>query len=492
MKRKTLIAFVSACLISFVVGAGFIYLVYGQTAPTFWVTQGVFPSTTSFTISREGSYYFGKNAYGQISTWGLGVSNISLLLQTAYNNLPASGGKIFLQPASYVFDTPVLPVSNSELCGVKGASILTASSIVNGSFIRILNVHDVSIHDLTLDGNSYFYACLEIAGNSENITVTRNVLKNAYDRNLWLWDYGTANKPNSVFITDNIIGKRYPVAGRPSMDLVNPMVDFSQCENVIFSNNILRGDLNPPASTSYPAILLWGGGTYETEKITISNNVFQDHHQDFIRVVNVDSANIIGNIMNYTQKSGVLFQDASSRNVIISNNMINYAYITGIWVRYSSNVVVSNNVVIDTNQIGGGSQWQAITIGNSTNATITGNILENSYHGISINADTNNTIVSNNQIQNMSSVGIYLINDVQNITVTGNSVIDSAYKDIMLANDVDGSFFAINHVSSIYLSHTASTCDWNRFFGNIVSVLSQTAGAPTGNTYVDNYPDNTP
>lgn len=480
---KTASKFVTiGLLIGLLIGA---FIAYGQSpSSTFTISSGVYPGAPSYTIWTEGGEYFAKDANGRLAYSG---TNASQIINYAYANLPSNGGSLFLLSGTFVLGTTIYPSSNSETYGVFGATILTPPAVaIATSLISIENVQNVSIHDLVVDGASYFYCGINIAYGSNNILIDHNILKGAYDRNLWVWDAGGI-APYDIIISDNIIYARLPVAGRPSIDLVDPMVDLSQCKNVIFTNNILKGDLSPPAGASYPQILLWGGGTYDTEKITISNNKFQSHCNDFIRIVSADDVIITGNSFNYTLGSAILFQDSGSKNVVIANNIIDYANVEGIWVRLSENIIISNNMILN---IGGGSTWQAITVEDSVNAVITGNLINGSYYGITITS-SNDTVISANKIQNIVGAGIYLVADVLNVEVLGN-VIEATWSEICLANNVDYCFIAINNVYNIYIDHTTATCDYNRFFSNIVTVLSQSAGSPTGSTYVDNYPDNTP
>jgi hypothetical protein len=90
---------------------------------------------------------------------------------------------------------------------------------------------------------------------------------------------------------------------------------------------------------------------------------------------------------------------------------------------------------------------------------------------------------------------VMLTSDV-NVTLIGNRIQNAGTNYGLQVKDTDGSFFGMNTVTGgyggIYIDHSAGTCDFNRFALNNVWVIASSAGSPTGNTYVDNYPDNTP
>lgn len=85
MKRKTLFAVISACLISFLIGASFVYLVYAPSPRAFWISEGVYPQA-SYTIEFDGTSYYAKNVYGELTYSG---TNGSVVVQNAVNDLPA-------------------------------------------------------------------------------------------------------------------------------------------------------------------------------------------------------------------------------------------------------------------------------------------------------------------------------------------------------------------------------------------------------------------
>jgi len=162
----------------------------------------------------------------------------------------------------------------------------------------------------------------------------------------------------------------------------------------------------------------------------------------------------------------------------------------GIQFEYQNYFVIGNNDIdmttCDSDQEG----IRLLT--RAQNGSVTGNTIYNSDgNGICATSWALNLVIANNQISQAGTAGIAYYGTVFNSTIIGNRVQDSGTYDIYLHSDADGNFIACNHVESIFIDHTTTTCDYNRFFGNVVSDLSQ-SGSGTGNNFTDNYPDNTP
>jgi len=83
-KKQTL----AVCLFSAILlTVGFLGgLVYSQTGGTFYISEGVYPGSVDYTIWREGSNYYAKNAYGRIDYSG---TNCSDVIMSCIDNLPS-------------------------------------------------------------------------------------------------------------------------------------------------------------------------------------------------------------------------------------------------------------------------------------------------------------------------------------------------------------------------------------------------------------------
>jgi len=74
------------------------YFVFGNSSTTFTISSGVYSGAPSFTVYREDSKYYAKNAYGVIEFSG---TNFTLVFENCLDNLPTYGGKILLKTGYY-------------------------------------------------------------------------------------------------------------------------------------------------------------------------------------------------------------------------------------------------------------------------------------------------------------------------------------------------------------------------------------------------------
>jgi len=79
-------------LIAFLLGSIITYTI-AQTTNTFIISSGIYPHATSYTIWKEGSLYYAKNAYGAIDFSG---TNITAIIENS-NNALTSGGTIYVK-----------------------------------------------------------------------------------------------------------------------------------------------------------------------------------------------------------------------------------------------------------------------------------------------------------------------------------------------------------------------------------------------------------
>lgn len=120
---------------------------------TFWISSGVYPGAPSYTVWKEGSNYFAKDAYGEIQYSG---TNISEIVENSINVVHANGnGTIFFKPALYYFDSPIIMKSKVSLIG-EGIGFDIATELTGtGVTFRFEGVAvDTPLIDLT-NGVSY-------------------------------------------------------------------------------------------------------------------------------------------------------------------------------------------------------------------------------------------------------------------------------------------------------------------------------------------------
>jgi len=158
---KTALIFVG---ISILLTSVFFYAFASTPSSTFYISSGVYPGAPSYTIWKEGSNYFAKNANGQIDYSGTDASTV---IQAAINALPNVGGTILFRVGTYSLDTKITFPVNIPIALIGeaipftkyvGSTIFKATSSMSAILDIVgtdgTHVAVVKIENLLLDGNS--------------------------------------------------------------------------------------------------------------------------------------------------------------------------------------------------------------------------------------------------------------------------------------------------------------------------------------------------
>jgi len=211
-------------IISVVLTASFFYAFAATPTSTFYISGGIYSGAPSYTIWKESTNYFAKDASGEIDYSG---TNASELTQNCIDQL-TSGGLIFFKTGLYDFDTQV-DVSYSIV--FIGEGIIHTEIRVTTADIYLFNVtaNYVSFKDIYFNGNSKtgygitfraganfvkvescnFYNCkraIVVYGNYGT-----NILGRILYNTFWTCDYGITINSLSGYWTNDwvIIGNRF-------------------------------------------------------------------------------------------------------------------------------------------------------------------------------------------------------------------------------------------------------------------------------------------
>lgn len=398
-QNKKRIGIVTAWLISLLIVATFVYLVYAQTASTFWITEGVYPQGT-YTLWDEGSTYYAKDEYGRINdNYG---TNFSLVL----NSVVGEDRKIVIKTGDYYADSPIdasyhgLTIEgegkyattihamndlgetiNDKPSGIFYVGFATGTTLSKG--VRIAN--------LGLDGQGYhmthliWYDKVE-DGIIDNVYVTG---ANTSDCGGWV-DLGSASW--RCVITES-------VAVETGNGFANEGFFHNHASCSVISNCVTYGGID--ANT--PAIK---GGEFGG---SIIGNTLHNPYLG-IRAESEDKSLIVSNNYIYGARGKGIQVVSGKDNGIIEGNVVFWSMGHAIDVR-------GNDVIINDNWV--------------YNVTGVGILLEGSYCTISANfinvttesgiqIQTNSSIVSENQVYNSGHDGIQLKGISLNNLITSN------------------------------------------------------------------------
>ena len=343
------------CLIVSVLTCGIVY----STLPTqpFTINRGIYPGANTFTIWQEGTEYFAKNAYGIIQYSG---TNASYVINSAINN----NHFVFITTGIYTLTSPLSIAEISNLT-IKGEginnTILENCGIVKNDGTP---ASYITIEDLTIDiKNTVDQTAINLVGNLSNAVLRRVELKNTNNKFLLHW--GTEEQPVNNLLVENCIF--YDGGLTVSADNAAGDQDKATQYTTTFRNNLFIKE-----NAVGGAMLTCGG----SGNLLIDGNTFVDYSNNSYGAISLE--NYFGIIYNVTiinnkaagfGKQGIAVGNYETRNggkaivtnniceaivvkgfeeAIVSNNIVtkgNY----GIYFYNTSYVIVSNNVIRDTN-----------------------------------------------------------------------------------------------------------------------------------------------
>ncbi len=334
-------------------------------------------------------------------------------INTAINDLPATGGAVYLLEGTYNISTTLLGEetevgivldSNHNNTALIGTGKGTVLKVVSGASttLYVINGQDANgilISQLMIDGNS------KAGGDNYRGIAFNNVSYSKIDKvwveNMHFNGMYLDNTSHTTVSNNNAQGNGY--------DGIR-----------IFGSNNTVSNNNAQGNTDY-GILLIGHNNI------ISNNNVQDNTTGYGIYVS-DSYNTISNNNVQGNTEGIHLQ--SSSNSIISNNNVQGNSSHGIFLSDSSNNTVSNNNVQ-------GNTRQGIYLSySSNNNTIIANVVKDNgseagyYCGIVLDGSDSN-IISSNRVSDTNGLGygIDILNDTcDNNYLIGNLIDQAGYE----------------------------------------------------------------
>jgi len=153
---KTALIFVA---IGILITSGLFYVFAATPSNPVYIGSGIYPSACSFTVWKEGSNYFAKDGYGQLSSYS--GTNATHLVQNLIDNLPNDMGSIMFKTTASMYDPYVLAnitINAKDRVTIKGESFKGVYIEADTGASYIFNVTgDVdffSFENLDLNGKS--------------------------------------------------------------------------------------------------------------------------------------------------------------------------------------------------------------------------------------------------------------------------------------------------------------------------------------------------
>ena len=362
-----------------------IQIVYASSLSTFYLSGGVYPQA-DYTIWREGSYYYAKNAYGAIIYSG---TNASEIINSAINSLDAVGGEIYVYADSYAISSPIRFEGCHNII-LRGGGVRTtfyASADVN--VFEVMGTEGESISDIELRN-------FKVKGYYDiNPSTTKTGIYVQYTTNTKIMGVWVHKANHGIYLYGETNYRPIVQDCRCWDNDDDGIADTGSYASIIVDNwSFDNGDCG--------IHLVNGGNRLISGNFLSGNGVGGGGSKHGLALENVELSTVDGNIMATNEKDGIRVTTNSSDNTI-SNNIIRNNKESGVMIlgQYTTHNVVDGNRLISN-----------------------GNASESLRNGITLMTDSDNNVISNNIVSDSGYVGIYLANTVDYTIVIGNNCRD--------------------------------------------------------------------
>jgi parallel beta-helix repeat protein len=335
-------------------------------------------------------------------------------IATAINNLPATGGTVYLMEGTYIIDSAIVPTkSNFTLVGSGRGTILKLKNGINAN----INLIDMTIGN-GISGATY-----------RNMTLDGNKANNTSGTQQGMYQWGTVASTPGVTI-DGVVFQNFRNVGAYIYNTKN-----SNVSNSAFISNDDTG--------------LYMQAT--TQSRVVNNNATSN--TNYGMYLSADGGNATGNTLESNGTGMAIWGD--SKGFTVTGNYIGSSASVG----FSASPV---NVTFSGNTVNGTTSGNGVVVG--SNDIVTGNIITGAgTNGVYMSGSACNNTVSNNRISN-SGTGTASSSGIAT-TCAFNKFTDN------IISDTAGTGYAIS-ISNFggwpyqnYLSN-------NRYFGTGASSIS--------------------
>jgi parallel beta-helix repeat protein len=323
------------------------------------------------------------------------VNTSTTAAETVINNaisaLPASGGTVYLMEGTYIISYNAISLPNNvKLVGSGDGTVLKLLNNADASFtVRVIRNSDTST------GTGIGISNLKIDGNEANQTY------NGGSYAIELEGVGGATRAGAVI--ENVTIQDVPSIGIGLNDVSNTRVtgnnimsvyDTSIYMNGVSTNNVISNNVVRMPATAAAGLAAGGGSSSEN---IISNNTFTGGSNG-ISITILTKSTITGNTVSGASARGIWVSNASSSDLVISNNRIHdtggSTANNGIYISNTDSNKITGNKITDT---GCSTTCYAINIFDSTadNTYLSDNVFSTTSGTATINDAGTGTIYAN-------------------------------------------------------------------------------------------------
>jgi len=418
LKLVSAIFLVTLVLAAMVSSGTFVYIVYASPTSSMYVEEGVYPSAVAWTIWKEGSSIYAKDANGHIPSWAPS-SNATVIINNAIDD-SALGTRLIL-PGEYEvysiqFDSDD---HNKTLQGMGwGKTILKRADSTNAYVLDIQGVTgvenflvNVGVKDLEIDCNE----ANQVADDYQHgIFMCR--CNDSFVENVWIHDVGEG----SGVTTFALLGKwsyRLRFEGNLITNTEDGGFGFETSEESYGIKNTLR------YIGEHDAIWVWNSNHTHIE----SNHIWYAGFHGIHLYNKVFHSVVSHNTIYYATAKGIQLghteYSACDWNVVSDNTLMD---ISGYGIRLvqdSSFNTISNNVMKNCT-LGGIRVSETSSNNIYSGNNLYGNPTSNGGHGIILKDENHHNIIIGNVVQYFNGSGITLWNNSFNNTVIGCIALD--------------------------------------------------------------------
>jgi len=379
IQKKKVLTFLTIALLT--IAAFYAGYTIASPSNTFTISNGVYPGAASYTVWRDGNYYYAKNAYGAIDYSGTDAASV---IQSAINACP-NGSSIFIKSGEYEIKSEILITKPLTITGEHAATERYQSlyQVVWGVKMSVMTLGITAFHiqcdeAVIIENIIIFYKVINYAQPSSGIgiliegTNSTNWNKQSIFRNLRIVSFwkGIYSKAGSAWVVDNC----YIALNYYGVYLEN--IAYGDAGDNTIVNSVISGNMS------------WGYLVYQTSSggLRIENSKLLYGSYGIYLSINSATSNLIvvGNsIENQITQAIHLDSSVLFFNVLITDNQFGGLGGGGKYIQISSSYIegvnIANNVFRGTS---GTSGTYGVYIGSGTSILISGNRFDYQYYAV--------------------------------------------------------------------------------------------------------------